>query len=127
MNRQAFMVASSLAAFAVGSVALLFPGWILSSKGVAPSAPIAVWVREVGVLIFAIGLVTFLARKTNDRVAVQAVLLGSATLHLGLLPIELVAYAQGVITKASGIAPNSVLHVALGLGSLHFARKAVRP
>lgn len=120
------MVASSLVAFAVGSVALLFPGWILSSKGVVPSAPTAVWVREVGVLIFAIGLVTFWARKSKEVVAVRAVLLGVATIHLGLLPIELIAYAQGVITKASGVAPNSVLHVVLGLGSLHFAREAVR-
>ncbi len=116
------MVVSSLVAFAVAGVALLWPGWLLASKGVEPGGPVSVWVREVGALILAFGVITFQARKSTDAVAMRAVLVGGAVLHLSLLPIELVAYWQGVITKASGVAPNSVLHVTLGLASLHFAR-----
>jgi hypothetical protein len=31
-----------------------------------------------------------------------------------LLPIELLAYRRGSLTKLSGVLPNSVLHVLLG-------------
>ncbi|HKY37516.1 MAG TPA: hypothetical protein VJN18_16350 [Polyangiaceae bacterium] len=121
MNRQTFMLIGSLVAFAVAGLALVWPSGLLASKGVELGAPVSVWVREVGALILAFGVTTFHARKSNDSVALRAVLVGGAVLHLGLLPIELVAYWQGVITKASGVAPNSVLHVTLGLASLHFA------
>jgi hypothetical protein len=124
MNRQTFMVISSLVAFAVAGFALVWPGGLLASKGVELGAPVNVWVREVGALILASGVTTFQARKSTDSVALRAVLIGSAVLHFSLLPIELVAYWQGVITKASGVAPNSVLHVALGVAFLHFARSS---
>jgi hypothetical protein len=41
--------------------------------------------------------------------------------HFGLLPIEIVAYRQGVITQLSGIVPNSLLHVVLAAGFATFA------
>lgn len=122
MNRRTFMAASSLVALVVAGLALLWPSGLLASKGVELGAAVQVWVREVGVLIFAFGVTTFQARKSTDPVALRAVLLGSAVLHFCLLPIELVAYWEGVITKVSGVVPNSVLHVALGAASLHFAR-----
>ena len=49
-----------------------------------------------------------------------------ALLQVGLFPIELVAYAQGVITHASGVVPNSVLHVVLAGGFAYFAAR-IRP
>ena len=127
MSRRTFMLVGSLLAFAVASVALLFPAALLETKGVAPNAAVIVWLREVGVLIAAAGLTTFLARNSNDPIALRAVLLGGAALHLGLLPIELIAVARGVLGHASGVAPNSIVHLALALGSLHFVRTLPAP
>lgn len=122
MNRTSFLTLASLVAFAVAVLALAFPAVLLAGKGVEPAPSVVVWVREVGVLIFAAGMTTFLARRSNDSPALRAVLIGNAVLHLGLLPIELLAFAQGVITRGSGVAPNSLIHVALAIGFIAFAR-----
>jgi hypothetical protein len=96
---------------------------LLASKGVAPSAAAAVWVREVGALLVALGAMTALMRAEPDSGAMRAFLVGSALAQLGLLPIELVAYARGVITRLDGVAPNSALHVALAAGFAWFAAR----
>ena len=62
-----------------------------------------------------------LLRGQPDSQALRAFLTGNTVLQLGLLAIELVAFAEGVITTLSGVAPNSVLHVALGAGFAYFA------
>jgi hypothetical protein len=46
-----------------------------------------------------------------------------ALLQLGLFPIEIIAYANGVITKLSGIVPISILHLLLALGFAYFVTK----
>jgi hypothetical protein len=44
-------------------------------------------------------------------------------LHLALLPIELVAFSDGIITKLAGVVPNSLLHLGLALGFGWHARR----
>ena len=41
----------------------------------------------------------------------RAILIGNLVVQVGLFPIELIAYANGTITKVSGIVPNTTLHV----------------
>lgn len=53
----------------------------------------------------------------------RALLLGNAVLQFALLPIEIAAYLDGVITARAGIVPNSVLHVLLGFGFAYFATR----
>ena len=122
--RSRFLTLNSAVALAVGSFAGLLPRALLDSKGVvAPSAAVELWVREVGVLIFALGALLFLVRKHPSSRTLRAVLIGNALVHLGLLPLELVAYHLQVITRMSGVAPNSVLHGLLATGSLFFASR----
>jgi hypothetical protein len=123
MTRQAFLTFSSVVAFGVAIFALCFPGGLLAGKGVEPERALLVWVREVGALILAAGVTTFLSRKAPDGVALRSVLIGNAVLHLGLLPIELMAFSAGIITKLSGVAPNSLLHALLAVGFVTYARR----
>ncbi len=123
MTRTSFLTLASLVAFAVATFALGFPALLLAAKGVQPTPSVVVWVREVGALIFAAGATTLMARKSSDSSALRAILMGNAVLHLGLLPIELLAFSNGVITQGMGVAPNSLLHLALLLGFLKFARE----
>jgi len=128
LSRSTFLTLSSAVALAIGLFALLCPARLLESKGVAvPNDAAAVWVREVGVLIFALGVIMFLVRRHPDSATLRAVLFGNAVVQLGLLPIELEAFHAGVITELSGIVPNSVLHVLLAGGFLGFALTASRP
>lgn len=125
MTRQSFLGFSSAVAIAVACVALGFPRSLLLSKGVEPDPALVIWMREVGALILASGVTTFLVRKAEDSAALRGVLVGNAVLHFGLLPIEILAFAQGVITSLSGVVPNSLLHVALGIGFAIHARRVV--
>jgi hypothetical protein len=111
-----FAVASLVGLFAVAR-----PAQFLESKGAAVSAAGVIWMREVGVLIFAQGLTCFLLRHEPLSPAVRAFLAGAAVTQLGLLPIELAAYRRGSLTKLSGVLPNSILHAVLGAVLLYRA------
>lgn len=127
MSRQFFLTFSSVVAVGVAAFALCFPSRLLASKGVEADGALLVWVREVGALILAAGVTTFLVRKAPDSVALRGVLIGNAVLHLGLLPIEVVAFSTGVITKLSGVAPNSLIHVLLATGFVVYTRRIHGP
>jgi hypothetical protein len=121
MTRKTFLSLVSLIASVIGVVALLAPAVLLDSKGVAPSPAADVWVREVGVAILSTGVMAFLMRGQGDSSSLRAFLLGSMVLQLGLLPIEIIAFRAGIITKISGIVPNEILHAALAFGFGYFA------
>jgi hypothetical protein len=88
---------------------------------VTPDPAPSVWVREVGVLILALSAIVLLVRGQPDTPAMRAVLWGNAVVHGGLLPIEIVAWHGGVITRLDGIVPNSVLHALVAVGFVLFA------
>ncbi len=117
---------AALIAVGVGGAALLAPDAMLASKGITGNPAARVWMREVGALLLAVGVTSWLIRHHEDSPTMRAVLWGNALLQLGLLPIELFAYVQGTIPALAGIVPNSVLHVLLAIGFVTFAR-AVRP
>jgi hypothetical protein len=127
MTRKLFLSIVGLLALAIGSFALSAPALLLEAKGVSPSEAANVWVREVGLSIIALGLVTFLARGDRDSPTLRAFLIGNAVLQVGLFPIEIVAYAQGVITEISGVLPNSILHLLLAAGFIYFAARIKTP
>jgi hypothetical protein len=119
LRRSTFLTLSSAVALAVGTFALTAPHALLESKGVAlPNGAAATWVRELGVTIFALGVLMFLVRNHTDSPTLRAIFFASTLVQLGLLPIEICAYHAGVITRLSGIVPSSLLHVALASGFL---------
>lgn len=123
MKRTTFLTFAALTASAVGLAAITVPEQFLAGKGVTDDPGAVVWMREVGVLVLASGVVAFLVRKHADSPTLRAVLVGNALVQLGLFPIEILAYRSGVITKLGGIVPNSILHLVLAGAFLHFARK----
>jgi hypothetical protein len=127
MTRKTFLSIVGLIALAIGSFALFAPALLLAAKGVSPSDAANVWVREVGISVTALGLVTLLARGDGDSPTLRAFLIGNAVLQVGLFPIEIVAYAQGIITEMSGVLPNSILHLLLAAGFLYFAARIKTP
>jgi hypothetical protein len=122
MMRRTFITATSIIALVVGLLALALPSAVLAAKGVAPSPAAGIWVREVGALLIALGTMGLLVRSEPDSRALRAFLVCSAIVHLGLFPIEIAAYLQGIITRLDGIAPNTALHAVVACGCLHFAR-----
>jgi hypothetical protein len=128
ISRSTFLSIGSAIALAIGSLAVALPNALLDSKGVSlPNDAAAIWVREVGMNILALGVTLFLVRRHGDSPTLRAFLFGNAILQLGLLPIEISAYQQKVITSVSGIVPNSLLHVVLASGFLLFAVRMRTP
>lgn len=126
VSRSLFLTFVALIATSVGGVALLAPEVMLASKGITGNAAARVWMQEVGAVLIAVGVTAWLVRGHEDSPTLRALLWGNALLQLGLLPIELIACAQGVIPNAAGIVPNTVLHVLLAFGFVTYAR-AIRP
>ncbi len=120
MNRKMFLTLAAIIALGVGSVALLFPADLLASKGTLPSEAANLWMREVGVLLLSIGVVAGLVRSHADSATMKALMLGNLLVQIGLLASEAVGYANGVITKFSGVMPSSVLNLLLACGFAYF-------
>jgi hypothetical protein len=116
MSRQYFLTTASLIAFSVGLFALIAPKTLLESKGVEPVIGTFIWVKEVGLLLIAIGIIAFSIRKHEISPTLKAFLFGNIIIQIGLFLIELVAYLNGVITKLARIMPNLGLHVILAIG-----------
>lgn len=124
MDRKLFLTGVACVAFGVGVVALLGPGLFLETgKGALPSEAAKVMMREVGVLLLAVGLLGWLVRGHPDSPTLRAILVANAALQVGIFPIEIVAYQRGVFPLLSGILPNSVFHVVAAAGFVHFAAK----
>ncbi|HKO93969.1 MAG TPA: hypothetical protein VJU61_22600 [Polyangiaceae bacterium] len=124
LPRSTFLTLASVVALAIGAFAIVLPQQFLLGKGVAvPNLAAAVWMRELGVSILALGVILFWVRRHADSATLRAVLWGNALVQLGLLATELVAYRERVIPLVSGILPNSVLHVVLASGFLAYAAR----
>jgi hypothetical protein len=120
MTRKTFLTVGSLIALGVGLLALVAPDLLLASKGVSGTAP-AVWTREVGVALIAVGATAFAVRGHDDSPTLRAFLYGNLAIQLGLLPIEPLAWHAGVITSLAGIVPNTVAHLLLAAGFSYYA------
>lgn len=123
MQRKTFLTIVGAIGLVIGFIALFLPAVILTGKGVPPNPAPLVWVREVGVLILALSAIALLVRNDADSPTMRALLLGNAFVHAGLLPIEILAWQGGVITRFDGIAPNSVLHVVVASGMIFYASR----
>lgn len=123
MKRSTFLLLAAVSALAVGVAAIVAPAAFLASKGVLSNPAAEVWMREVGVLIFASGVGSIAMRRHEDSPTMRAWLLSNAVVQLGLLPIEALAYQRSVITSLSGIVPNTVLHVLLAAAFLFYASR----
>jgi len=114
MSHTLLLTCMSVIAIVVGVLAVVRPAQFLESKGATVTPAAVLWMREVGVLIFAQGITCVLLRNQPVSPALRAFLVGAAVTQFGLLPIELLGYLRGSLTKLSGVLPNSILHAVLG-------------
>ncbi len=127
MSRKIFLTVVACVALAVGTFALLGTSALLEGKGAVSNDAAQVMTREVGVLLLAVGLLAFMIRSHPDSKTLRAVLIANAALQIMILPIEIIAHAQGTFAKLAGIVPNSVFHVLAAAGFIFFASRAGGP
>ncbi|MEC7263668.1 MAG: hypothetical protein VXW38_08000 [Bacteroidota bacterium] len=125
MKRQTFLTIASMIAFLVGVMATFFPSLLLVSKGVFPGDGVKVWMTEVGILLIVSGVINFLIRKHPSSPTLFVLFLGNVLIQLGLLAVEVLAFAKGTITEISGIIPNSIIHGVLAIGFTYYIFRMV--
>lgn len=116
MNRKIFLTFAALIALSVGLFAVVAPSLLLENKGVVVTAATMIWVREVGVFLIALGVMSAFIRNHNDSPTMKAILFSNMLIQIGLFPLEIAGYFSGTISKISGILPNSALHLLLAIG-----------
>jgi hypothetical protein len=123
MKRAAFLTIAAMIALAVGTFALTFPALLLESKGVIPNLATQLWMRETGMLLMALGGMNWFMRNTDDSSTLTWLLWVNIGVQTGLFVMEAIGYADGVISKLSGVAPNLSLHMLLASGFIYFLLK----
>lgn len=123
MTRKTFLTIASIIAVTVGLAAISFPGILLESKGVNYNSATVIWMMEVGLLLMAIGIMAFLVRGQPDSQMLQAFFISNIVIQAGLFLIESIAFANGIVTKLSGVLPNLFIHILLATGFCYYLRK----
>lgn len=126
VRRSTFLLLSAAIGSVVGLLCVLWPTGLLASKGLAPDPVADIWLRQTGVLLLAMSLLGFLVRRHPLTPTLRAVLWALALAQIGLLVVEVAAWAVGVIPGAAGIIGNCVVHLLLATGFCWFARQPDR-
>ncbi len=121
MSRKQFLTFAALVASVIGAIALFFPSFlVVEMKSAIPSATGIVMARTAGAFLLSIGLLNFTIRAAPASDTLANVLLANGFLQLCILPIDPLAYCAGVYGSVMSFVPNTVLHVFLLAGFVHF-------
>lgn len=122
MSRQTFLTIASAVSLLFSAYMIAAPGKMMEGMGVGPNAGTNVVLQAMSVMLLSIAVMTFLARKDPGSQALRAILIGNVVMHTVALPIDWIAYAQGVFTQLSGILPGTIIHVIFALGFIYFLK-----
>ena len=106
---------------AVGLFALLTPGTLIGAvKMAAPSDAANVMARTVGILLVTVGILNFLVRDHADSPTLRAIFKANLFLQIGILPIDPLAWMNGVYGTPGSFVPNTLIHVLLASGFAYY-------
>lgn len=121
MSRKTFLTIASLIALAIGSLALFGPALLIGTlKAAVPNEAAIVMARTVGVLLISVGVLAFLVRGHGDSPTMAAFLKANLLLQLALIPIDPLAYLDGTYGTLASFVPNTLVHILLAVGFIHY-------
>jgi hypothetical protein len=123
MSRQTFMAAAAVVAALFSAVMVFAPDKMMEGMGTTLQDTTKIALQAVAAMLFAIAVMTFLARKDEGSVALRAVMIGNIVLHIIATPIDWIAYSQGIFPQISGFLPGTVVHVIFGAGFVYYLWK----
>jgi len=117
MDRKTFLTIVAVVATSIGAAALFIPAPFLREvKAAAPSETANVMARTVGILLLTVGVLNFLVRDHEDSPTLRAVCIANLFLQIGIMPIDPLAYVDGVYKSLGAFVPNTALHFVLAAG-----------
>ncbi len=124
MKRSTFLTFVAFTAGMVGTIALFFPSVLITQIKMASASDSAnVMARTVGVLLLSTAVLNFSVRNSEDSPALRGILIGNLFMQLAIMPIDPLAYANGVFHTLGSFVPNTVLHVFLASGFAYYLAK----
>ena len=124
MKLSTFFAVTGLIALLFGVFFLIFPGPALQQYGVPSEAHNQMQARYFGATLLQVGLVVWLARQTQDAIAVRAILIA---ITVGNAFAAAISVWAGLIKLQNAMVWGSVLlYVLLLLGSLYFLLSSSR-
>ena len=124
MSQKQFLTLAAFIACTIGAIALFSPVFLLVDMKAATASGAAVTMaRTAGAFLLSIGLLNFMVRADKASPTMASILLANALLQMFILPIDPIAYLTGVYGDAMSFIPNTILHIALLYGFIHFWKK----
>lgn len=125
MKLSTYFGATGIIAIVFGAFFLVFPAIALQQYGVPAEAHNQMQARYFGATLLQVGLVLWLARPTQDAVAIRAILIA---IVVGNACAAAISVWAAVAKLQNAMVWGSVLlYVVLLLGSLYFLLSARRP
>jgi hypothetical protein len=112
-----FLGISAVLAWVFGGALLFASAAFLAPMGIAVTPPIAVSAQAQGAILVGLGVINWLARR-SDRAAVRPVLAGNLVVQVLSLAVIARALALGIVPAQN--AGAVVVHVLLGAGFAWF-------
>ena len=122
MKRQQFFAISGVVGALFGLAFLLLPAMTLKNYGIPTDAHNLMQCRYFGSALLAVGLITFLARESQDAVAVRAILIGNLVGDVAGLLVTLMG-----LSLMNSVAWSSVVIYALFGAASAYYLLAARP
>ena len=121
MSRKLFLTIAGLIASGIGSIALFAPMILLVDMKQAIANDIGlVMARTAGAFLLPLGIMSLLIRNHDDSPTMVSVLFANACLQILILPVDPLAYISGAYGSIASFLPNTILHILLLLGFIHF-------
>lgn len=118
MKRSTFLSISAALAVFFGLSMLFMSSQILTWYGMTLNEGSLLIVRSFGSMIFCVGLINWIARNSDDSLALRAILYGNLSIHALGLVIDLIGITSGAINAQGWV--SVVLHLILGGGFAYY-------
>jgi hypothetical protein len=119
MKRNHFLALSAVLAWIFSITMMLAPDKMLGGLGVAV-ADSTNWILQlVGVNLFAIGCINFLARNDEGSKALKGVMIGNIILHVVGFAFDFYGFGKG-LSAVSSVIMGGVVHIGMVSGFFYY-------
>ena len=125
MTAKHMLAVGAAIAFLLGAFMLFATAQFLQPLGLSADPKVMLLGQAQGVLLLSIGVTNWMVRRSDDPVALRAVLAGNLAAQAIAIAVNLRGYLAGLVPEA--VVGQVGLHVLLGAGYLFFLVRKPAP
>jgi hypothetical protein len=122
MKRQTFLTIAAVVGALPAVLMITAPAKMMERMGSQPSDTTNVLLQIIGVMMFPVAVLLFLARKDEGSIALRAIIIGSIIMDVGSIPIDWIAYQRGIFTHISSLIPSTIIHIIFAVGFIYYLK-----